>query len=358
MTNAMGKTKAGKGEREHWGEVRRDRGGFSGDEFRHGPEGRVGACVDTGDEQSGKRWRQVQRPWDQHLGRWRDSVYRLGGLDCGEQWGEQWEEGRGSQIPDCTGLLGSGTICLKVRVTQLCPTLRPHGLYSPWNSPGQNTGAGSLSLLQGIFPTQGLNPGLLHCWWIFYQLRHKGSPRILEWVAYPFSRGSSQPRNQTGVSCIAGRLFTNWAMRKAYFLFLILLPVEQTSIIHHHAGPGPLVSHCWKPFLISRALLGLLVPPYWTACFPVSVFSSHPDSCSVIVKPWVAFSFISCWSWFSLGKCLPWQVQGKHLWHRNTESTFRASSLLLAVLSDSENAVLGIASSYLLISVLILNTLV
>ena len=65
-------------------------------------------------------------------------------------------------------------------------SLRPHGLYSPWNSPGQNTGVGSLSLLQGIFPTQGSNPGLLHCRRILYQLSHKGSPRILEWVAYPF----------------------------------------------------------------------------------------------------------------------------------------------------------------------------
>ena len=46
------------------------------------------------------------------------------------------------------------------------------GLYSPWNSPGQNTGVGSLSLLQGIFTTQGLNPGLLHCRWILYQLSH------------------------------------------------------------------------------------------------------------------------------------------------------------------------------------------
>ena len=51
--------------------------------------------------------------------------------------------------------------------------LRSHGLYSPWNSPGQNTGSGSLSLLQGIFPTQGSNPGLPHCWWILYQLSHK-----------------------------------------------------------------------------------------------------------------------------------------------------------------------------------------
>ena len=94
-------------------------------------------------------------------------------------------------------------------------SLRPRGVYSPWNSPGQNTGVGSLSLLQGIFPTQGLNPGLVHCGQILYQLSHKGSSRILEWVAYPFASGSSQPRNRTGVSCIAGGFFTNWAMREA-----------------------------------------------------------------------------------------------------------------------------------------------
>ena len=81
-------------------------------------------------------------------------------------------------------------------------SLRSHALYSPWNSPGQNTGVGSLSLLQGIFPTQGLNPGLLHCRWILYQLSHKESQRILELVAYPFSSRSSQPRNRTGVSSL------------------------------------------------------------------------------------------------------------------------------------------------------------
>ena len=64
-----------------------------------------------------------------------------------------------------------------------------------WSSPGQNTGVGSLSLLQGIFPTQGSNSGLPHCGQILYQLSHKGSPRILEWVAVPVSRGSSQPRS-------------------------------------------------------------------------------------------------------------------------------------------------------------------
>ena len=63
-------------------------------------------------------------------------------------------------------------------------SLQTHGLYNPWNSPGQNTGVGSLSLLQGIFQTHGSNPGLPHCRQILYQLSHKESPRILEWVAY------------------------------------------------------------------------------------------------------------------------------------------------------------------------------
>ena len=91
----------------------------------------------------------------------------------------------------------------KVKIAQSYPTLcNPMDLYiySPWNSPGQNTRVGSLSLLQEIFPTQGSNPGVPHCRWILYQLSHQGSPRILEWVAYPFSDGSAEPRNQTGVS--------------------------------------------------------------------------------------------------------------------------------------------------------------
>ena len=56
-------------------------------------------------------------------------------------------------------------------------SLRPYGLYSPWISPGQTTGVGSLSLLQGIFPTQGSNPGLPHFRRILYQLNHKGSQK-------------------------------------------------------------------------------------------------------------------------------------------------------------------------------------
>ena len=80
---------------------------------------------------------------------------------------------------------------------------------SPRNSLSQNTGMDSLSLLQGIFPTQGSNPGLPHCRRILYQLSYKGNPRILEWVAYPFSSRSSQPRNRNGV----GRGGSNLTLR-------------------------------------------------------------------------------------------------------------------------------------------------
>ena len=82
---------------------------------------------------------------------------------------------------------------------------------------------GSLSLLQELFPTQRLNPGLPHCRQILYQLSHKGSPRILEWVAYPFSSRSSRPKNQTRVSCIAGGFFTSQATREAQQLLLSVL---------------------------------------------------------------------------------------------------------------------------------------
>ena len=74
---------------------------------------------------------------------------------------------------------------------------------------------GAFPFSRGIFPTQGLNPGLPHCRWILYQLSYKGSPRILEWVAYPFSREASWPRDQTRVSHTAGRFFTSWATREA-----------------------------------------------------------------------------------------------------------------------------------------------
>ena len=84
----------------------------------------------------------------------------------------------------------------------LSDSLRPHGLYSPWNSPGQDTGLGSLSLLQRIFPTQVSNSGLPHCRWILYQLSHKGSI-FMKWHNCIFmfhfgsQMGNTQKRGET-----------------------------------------------------------------------------------------------------------------------------------------------------------------
>ena len=107
----------------------------------------------------------------------------------------------------------------------------------PWDCPGKNTGVGyhfllqgvlqtqgsnpqvgSLSLLKGISPTQGSNPGLPCCRRIFYQLSHRGSPSILEWVAYPFFSRYSWPRNRIGVSCSAAGFCTTWAVREAPYI--------------------------------------------------------------------------------------------------------------------------------------------
>ena len=104
----------------------------------------------------------------------------------------------------------------KVKVVQSCLTLchpmdyTVHGILQArileWIT---------FPLLQRIFPTQGSNPVLSHCRLILYQLSHKGSPRMLGWGAYPSSSGSSQPKDRTSVSYIAGRFFTTWAIREA-----------------------------------------------------------------------------------------------------------------------------------------------
>ena len=106
---------------------------------------------------------------------------------------------------------------------QLCRTLcdpmdrSPSGSSVHRHSPGKNSGVGFHALpVQGIFPTQGSNPGLRHYRQLLYQLNHQGSPRILEGVAYPFSRESSGPRNWTGVSSIVGGFFTSRAIREDY----------------------------------------------------------------------------------------------------------------------------------------------
>ena len=114
-------------------------------------------------------------------------------------------------------------------VTQLCLTLWPHNCNPPGSSvhgdsPGKNTRVGCHALLQGIFPTQGWNPGLPHCRQILDHLSHQGSPRILEWVAYTFATGSSRPRNRPRSPALQAdsRFFTSWAIWEAHILYTLL----------------------------------------------------------------------------------------------------------------------------------------
>ena len=118
---------------------------------------------------------------------------------------DTWKGIRHSWDYKCNDMI----MCKSESFSALSDSLGPHWLYSPRNSSGQNTGVSSLSLLQKIFLTQVSNPSLSHCRQILYQLSHKGSPRILAWAVYCFSRGSSQPGNRTRASCIAGGFFTN-----------------------------------------------------------------------------------------------------------------------------------------------------
>ena len=113
------------------------------------------------------------------------------------------------------------------------------------DSAGKNVELGCHALFQGILSTEGSNPGLLHCRWILNCcLSHQRSPRILEWVAYLFFRGSSPPRNWTGVFCTAGRFFTSWAIRETphitlfnpylyYFKLLVSNYSKNAQATHH-----------------------------------------------------------------------------------------------------------------------------
>ena len=117
---------------------------------------------------------------------------------------------------------------MKVRVTQSCPTLCDpmdcivHGILQArileWVAFPFSRGSSQ--------PRDQTQVSRTACE-ILYQLSHKGSPRILEWVTYPLSSGSSRPRNRTRISCIADRFFTKWTIRKtqmelSHLIFCIL----------------------------------------------------------------------------------------------------------------------------------------
>ena len=122
----------------------------------------------------------------------------------------------------CVFLVYRNAINFCVLITQLCSSLWPHGLqparlFCPWNSPGKNTEVGCHFLLQGIFPTQGSNPSLLHCRQILSHLSHQ--TRLL----HPWDF----PGKSTGVDC--------------HFLLQGIFPTQgsnQGSAVHADALPS------------------------------------------------------------------------------------------------------------------------
>ena len=202
----------------------------------------------------------------------------------------------------------------------------------PGDSPDKTTGVGCHFLHQGIFPTQGLNPSLLYCRQILYWLSHQGSPRIVEWVAYPFSGGSSQPRNRTGVSCIAGGFFTSWPARKAQncvyifkYIYISPLPLEPPHLLYLKAlckQPSDIScdSRCWCTRLDivflhiylhftlnnSNKRSTFVAPPF---IWPVL----DQDPAAKLHTPWPPISSpqfcpnsLWCWEPWGILPCKPW----------------------------------------------------
>ena len=130
------------------------------------------------------------------------------------------------------------------------PALQADSLPAEPQRKPKNTRVGRLSLLQQIFPTQESNQDLLHCRWILYQPSHKGSPRIVEWVPYPFSSESSRPRNRTRISCIVDALPTELSGKPKLYWgndiledCLIIIPwlFPVTDLLHNFAVLGKVV---------------------------------------------------------------------------------------------------------------------
>ena len=150
-----------------------------------------------------------------------------------------------------------------MEVAQSCPTLG----YTVHNSPGQESGVGSHSLLQGIFPTQGLNPGLVHCRQIFYQLSHQGSPRILEWVAHLLFQGifPTQGSNLGLLHCrrILYHLSHQGSPRilewVAYPFSRGIFPTQE-SILYQLSYPGSLLSFILFSFIFPFGWAGSSLP--------------------------------------------------------------------------------------------------
>ena len=201
-------------------------------------------------------------------------------------------------------------------VTQLYPTLcdpmvcSPPGSSAHGDSPGKNTGVGCHALLQGLFPTQGLNPGLPHCRQLLHCLSHQRSPRILEWVACSFSRGSSQPGcHFLDLPLLPG---CHFLIARVFQIIILRGGVKQN-------GAGSV--SCLKPHQVGRRKAHLWSNPQCTGWGGRAGGSAGPhaswllaetprpqDVCCALRGPSCAshgtvlgvsnYTFVSCWQFF------------------------------------------------------------
>ena len=200
-------------------------------------------------------------------------------------WLSDWTE---LNSPSC-----QSSILTKVSSSEsdsvMSASLQPHGLYSAWNSPGQNTGVSSLSLLQGIFPTQVSNPGLLHCSRILYQLSHKGSPGSsklnIKRKKFLSSIGTRTNIKRTWYWVRAELVTSRWRLN-------IL-----TEVIKLHLSGSSLISFLWPlPSLhkTSRLLISLWsdIQILWMVASAISGRTYHQAEKCMSEAKFISFTFI------------------------------------------------------------------
>ena len=141
-------------------------------------------------------------------------------------------------------------------------SLQPHGLYSPWNSPGQNTGVGSLSLLQGIFLIQGSNPGLPQCRWIIHHLSRFSSVQVRSVTQSCPTLCDPMNRSPSGLPVHHQLLeFTQTCIHQVN-------DAIQPSIFCHPLLLLPLIPPSIRVFSSESALL-MRWPKYWSFSFSI-----------------------------------------------------------------------------------------
>ena len=189
-------------------------------------------------------------------------------------------------------------------------SLEPRVLYSPWNSPGQNTGVGSLSLLQNIFPPQGSNTGLPYCRRILYQLSHKGSKELdttkwlnwteLAWIV-PLVSLIFLKSSLVFPILLFSSISLHWSLRKPFLSLLAILWNSAFKWVYLSFSPllftSVLFTAICKAFSDSHLaflhffFLGMVLIPVSCTMSQTSVYSSSGSLC---IRACLISAYLTC----------------------------------------------------------------